>query len=95
MKGIDDRPADHDPPTHTPTHRPAAAVANDGENMRLTDFSALTFDCYGTLIDWETGILAALRPWTVAHRVEVDDEELPRRSAPPRAPRRRRRSPAR
>jgi 2-haloacid dehalogenase len=25
-------------------------------------FDALTFDCYGTLIDWETGILAALRP---------------------------------
>ncbi len=25
-------------------------------------FDALTFDCYGTLIDWETGILSALRP---------------------------------
>jgi 2-haloalkanoic acid dehalogenase type II len=24
---------------------------------------ALSFDCYGTLIDWETGILAALAPW--------------------------------
>ncbi len=44
--------------------------------MRLTDFSALTFDCYGTLIDWETGILVALRPWRSAHRVEVDDGEL-------------------
>src|SRR5579872_5721495 len=30
--------------------------------MRLTDFEVLTFDCYGTLIDWESGILAALRP---------------------------------
>lgn len=30
--------------------------------MRLTDFSVLTFDCYGTLIDWERGILDALRP---------------------------------
>jgi 2-haloacid dehalogenase len=30
--------------------------------MRLTDFKVLTFDCYGTLIDWETGILAALQP---------------------------------
>ena len=30
--------------------------------MRLSDFSALTFDCYGTLIDWERGLLAALRP---------------------------------
>ena len=25
-------------------------------------FDALTFDCYGTLIDWETGLLAALPP---------------------------------
>ncbi len=30
--------------------------------MRLTDFNVLTFDCYGTLIDWETGIVNALRP---------------------------------
>jgi 2-haloacid dehalogenase len=30
--------------------------------MKLTDFKVLSFDCYGTLIDWETGILAALRP---------------------------------
>jgi 2-haloalkanoic acid dehalogenase type II len=30
--------------------------------MRLTDFKVLTFDCYGTLIDWETGILQALAP---------------------------------
>jgi 2-haloacid dehalogenase len=44
--------------------------------MRLGDFSALTFDCYGTLIDWEAGILTALRPWTAGQRVEVDDEEL-------------------
>ena len=30
--------------------------------MKLTDFSALTFDCYGTLIDWESGIFTALQP---------------------------------
>jgi 2-haloacid dehalogenase len=30
--------------------------------MRLADFEALTFDCYGTLIDWESGILSALAP---------------------------------
>jgi 2-haloalkanoic acid dehalogenase type II len=29
---------------------------------RLTDFTVLTFDCYGTLIDWETGIWDALQP---------------------------------
>jgi 2-haloalkanoic acid dehalogenase type II len=30
--------------------------------MRLSDFRALSFDCYGTLIDWESGIAAALQP---------------------------------
>ncbi|MGH7120436.1 MAG: haloacid dehalogenase type II [Acetobacteraceae bacterium] len=30
--------------------------------MRLQDFRVLTFDCYGTLIDWESGIFAALGP---------------------------------
>jgi 2-haloacid dehalogenase len=30
--------------------------------MRLTDFKVLTFDCYGTLIDWESGITKALQP---------------------------------
>lgn len=30
--------------------------------MRLTDFRVLTFDCYGTLIDWEAGIHTALQP---------------------------------
>ena len=32
--------------------------------MRLTDFKALTFDCYGTLIDWESGMIKALEPLT-------------------------------
>ncbi len=30
--------------------------------MKLTDFTTLTFDCYGTLIDWESGIFTALQP---------------------------------
>ena len=29
---------------------------------KLTSFKALSFDCYGTIIDWETGILNALQP---------------------------------
>jgi 2-haloalkanoic acid dehalogenase type II len=32
--------------------------------MKLTDFEALTFDCYGTLIDWESGMVAGLAPLT-------------------------------
>ena len=42
--------------------------------MRLSDFKALSFDCYGTLIDWESGILAALEP--LRERSRVDDHEL-------------------
>ena len=32
--------------------------------MRLSDFQVLTFDCYGTLIDWESGLVEALSPLT-------------------------------
>lgn len=32
--------------------------------MNLSDFKALTFDCYGTLIDWESGMVAGLEPLT-------------------------------
>ncbi len=44
--------------------------------MRLTDFKVLTFDCYGTLIDWETGIANALRPLVTKGRVERSREEI-------------------
>jgi 2-haloacid dehalogenase/putative hydrolase of the HAD superfamily len=37
--------------------------------MRLSDFKVLTFDCYGTLIDWESGMAAALAP--IAARAPV------------------------
>src|SRR5439155_18938286 len=39
-------------------------IPSFGAPMQLTDFKALTFDCYGTLIDWETGIVENLRPLT-------------------------------
>ena len=45
-------------------------------SIDFTDYDALTFDCYGTLIDWETGILTGLRLVLVAHDVERDDDEL-------------------
>jgi 2-haloacid dehalogenase len=39
-------------------------------------FEALTFDCYGTLIDWETGLAEAFRPVLRAHGAELDDEDV-------------------
>jgi 2-haloacid dehalogenase len=39
-------------------------------------FKLLTFDCYGTLVDWESGILGILKPWAAAHRISVADDVL-------------------
>ena len=36
----------------------------------------VTFDCYGTLIDWETGILAAFRPILSANGSRLGDAEI-------------------
>lgn len=39
--------------------------------LNFDRFEVLTFDCYGTLIDWETGLWAALSPVFANHRVSV------------------------
>ena len=44
--------------------------------LDAASFDALTFDCYGTLVDWATGISTALQPILRAHDVEIDDGEL-------------------
>lgn len=44
--------------------------------MRLRDFRALTFDCYGTLIDWESGLSAALEPLKQAAGRAASAEEV-------------------
>jgi 2-haloacid dehalogenase len=45
-------------------------------SLDFSQFEVLTFDCYGTLIDWETGILGALRPLAARHGVKLSDAEL-------------------
>lgn len=37
-------------------------------------FEVLTFDCYGTLIDWETGIWETLRPVLANHRIDITSD---------------------
>jgi 2-haloacid dehalogenase len=44
--------------------------------LDFSRFEILTFDCYGTLIDWETGILSALHRILSAHGKEIDDATL-------------------
>ena len=45
-------------------------------DLDYSRFDALTFDCYGTLIDWEAGILAGLRPVLAQHGITHSDDEL-------------------
>ncbi len=44
--------------------------------MELTSFRVMSFDCYGTMIDWERGILAAIRPWLEARGCDVPAAEI-------------------
>jgi 2-haloacid dehalogenase len=44
--------------------------------VEITDFEAISFDCYGTLIDWEAGLAAVLGPWARSRGVAPDDETL-------------------
>src|SRR6478735_7804599 len=44
--------------------------------LDYTRFEALTFDCYGTLIDWEAGILAGLRRAVARRGIDASDDEL-------------------
>jgi 2-haloacid dehalogenase len=44
--------------------------------LDFSQFRAITFDCYGTLIDWESGILGALQPILARHGLQLDDSEI-------------------
>ena len=45
-------------------------------DLDLTSYTALSFDCYGTLIDWEAGLGAVLVPWAREQGLDLTDEEL-------------------
>ena len=49
--------------------------------LDFTRFDAITFDCYGTLIDWEQGILNALQPVLAPRGVDASEDELLERYA--------------
>src|SRR5260370_20234475 len=44
--------------------------------MRLSDFDAVTFDVYGTLIDWEPSITGFLREWAGRNSISSSEEDL-------------------
>jgi len=47
-----------------------------GRGVKLSDFKVLTFDCYGTLIDWESGIARALLPLSSQAPIQISREQL-------------------
>lgn len=49
---------------------------NTGTVFDFKQFEVLTFDCYGTLIDWESGILAAVSKALRAHGVSADEKQI-------------------
>ena len=59
--------------------------------LNLSQFEWLSFDCYGTLINWESGILGYVRPLLQRKSCEVSDDEIlnlysefePRQQQPP------------
>ena len=44
--------------------------------INFQEFKVLTFDCYGTLIDWESGILKALKTILSNHNVNINNQEI-------------------
>ena len=50
-------------------------------DLDFSRFDAITFDCYGTLIDWEQGILNALQPVLAPHDIDAGEDELLERYA--------------
>ncbi len=44
--------------------------------INFQQFEVLSFDCYGTLIDWESGILAALKTILLNYNVSLSDEQI-------------------
>jgi putative hydrolase of the HAD superfamily len=44
--------------------------------LDLTGFEVLSFDCYGTLIDWEAGIAGVLSPWAAEQGLASDADAL-------------------
>jgi 2-haloacid dehalogenase len=55
-----------------------ASLSSIAQNciVELSDFDALSFDCYGTLIDWESGMAAVLSPWASEVGLDIEREQL-------------------
>lgn len=44
--------------------------------LNFSQYEALTFDCYGTIINWEQGLLSAIKPVLAAHQIDITDSQI-------------------
>jgi 2-haloalkanoic acid dehalogenase type II len=56
--------------------RAGYATLADNVVMDYAEYEALSFDCYGTLIDWEAGLVAVLGPWAERSGLALTGEQL-------------------
>jgi hypothetical protein len=52
------------------------SVGEKEDAMEADKYEVLSFDCYGTLVDWESGMISGLRPVLRNHGVEATDDEI-------------------
>lgn len=51
-------------------------MSETGDDLDLNTIRVLSFDCYGTLVDWESGILNAMGPVLRARVPDLGDEAI-------------------
>lgn len=56
-------------------------MAKAEPRLNPSRYRVLTFDCYGTLVDWEAGLLGQLVPWSERYELGCSGEELLQRHA--------------
>lgn len=56
--------------------RQSDQTGHEPQNLDPDRFDLLTFDCYGTLVDWEAGIIAAVQSASAAHGVSPTDAAI-------------------
>ncbi|MFO1519853.1 MAG: haloacid dehalogenase type II [bacterium] len=44
--------------------------------ISFDSYEVVSFDCYGTLIDWETGLLSALKPVFTSYKIQLSDDHI-------------------
>lgn len=76
VSGVVERAARTRQKTRAKSHEHGELQKPKSKALEFDQFGVLTFDCYGTLIDWERGLLDAIRPVLSAHGHNLSDGQI-------------------